>query len=159
MGVAGILSSSIFNIFNQFSSHNGAQNKILQVKQGFQQLGQDLQTGNWSQAQSDFAALEKYLPGGQQTTPVTSSTNSTSSSNASTSGTPSSNALSAAVSQLASDLQSGNLTAAQSDFAAVQQNLQQIGQQQGAGHAHHHHPNPTTQTPASGKKSPLSLAS
>jgi hypothetical protein len=139
MAVAGILSSSIFNILNQASGHSGGQSRLQQVKEGFQQLGQDLQAGNLSQAQSDFATLEKYLPGGQQSAVASSSSTSTASSSGSTSSPPSSNSLSAAVSQLASDLQSGNLTAAQSDFASVQQDLQQIGQQQGTGHAHHHH--------------------
>ncbi|HEY2118909.1 MAG TPA: hypothetical protein VGH37_06970 [Candidatus Acidoferrum sp.] len=37
------------------------------------------------------------------------------------------------------DLKSGNLSAAQSDFATVQQDVQQIAQQQSASSAHHHH--------------------
>jgi hypothetical protein len=40
-----------------------------------------------------------------------------------------------AFSQIAQDLQSGNLTAAQSDYANLQQGLQQG---QGLGHGHHH---------------------
>jgi hypothetical protein len=39
-----------------------------------------------------------------------------------------------AFSQIAQDLQSGNLTAAQSDYANLQQGLKQ-----GAGHSHHFH--------------------
>jgi hypothetical protein len=98
------------------------------MKQGFQLLGQDLQSGNLSQAQSDFAALQQLLPGGQQNSLLTP-----------VSGTQGSNPLANAVSQLAQDLKSGNLSAAQSDFATVQQDLQQAGPQLGAGHAHHHH--------------------
>jgi hypothetical protein len=37
-----------------------------QFKQGFQQLGQDLQSGNLSQAQSDFSSLQHLPPSGQQ---------------------------------------------------------------------------------------------
>ncbi len=64
MGVAGILSSNIFNVLNQATSHASGQCEFQQVKQDFQQLGEDLQAGNLSQAQSEFAALEEYLPGG-----------------------------------------------------------------------------------------------
>ncbi|HET6931696.1 MAG TPA: hypothetical protein VFI45_15320, partial [Candidatus Acidoferrum sp.] len=56
-----------------------------------------------------------------------------------TSGAQTGNPLAAAVSQLAQDLKSGNLTAAQSDLANVQQDLQQAGSRFAAGHAHHHH--------------------
>jgi outer membrane protein assembly factor BamD (BamD/ComL family) len=125
MSVLGIASSSIFSQINSIAAQ---QSKSQKLQQGFQQLGQDLQSGNLSQAQSDFASLQQLLPGGQQNPGV-----------ASTSGTQSSNPLATAVSQLAQDLQSGNLTAAQSDLATVQQDVQQSSQQQGAGQAHHHH--------------------
>jgi hypothetical protein len=36
-----------------------------QFKQGFQLLGQDLQSGNLSQAQSDFSSLQQLLTRGQ----------------------------------------------------------------------------------------------
>src|SRR5208283_4475368 len=71
------------------------------------------------------------LPSSQQGTAATALTSATSGQN--------SNPLAAAVAQLGQDLQSGNLSAAQTDFTTVQQDVQQIGQQQGAGHAHHHH--------------------
>jgi outer membrane protein assembly factor BamD (BamD/ComL family) len=124
MGIFGIAST----ILGQISSATTPNPHKQQVKQGFQLLGQDLQSGNLSQAQSDFASLQQLLPGGQQSsllTPVSSA--------------QSSNPLATAVSQLAQDLKSGNLTAAQSDFATVQQNLQQAGPQAGAAHGHHHH--------------------
>jgi outer membrane protein assembly factor BamD (BamD/ComL family) len=123
MSVLGIAT----NVLSQISSY-AAQNKPNQLKQGFQQLGQDLQSGNLSQAQSDFASLQRLLPGGQQSSAI-----------ASTSATQSTSPLATAVAQLAQDLQSGNLTAAQSDITTVQQDVQQTGQQQGAGQAHHHH--------------------
>ena len=125
MSVLGIASSSIFS---QISSLATQQSKSQKLQQGFQQLGQDLQSGNVSQAQSDFSSLQQLLPGGQQNSGA-----------ASTSGAQSSNPLATAVSQLAQDLKSGNLTAAQSDLANVQQDVQQSNQQQGAGQAHHHH--------------------
>jgi hypothetical protein len=123
MSVLGIAT----NVLSQISSY-AAQSKPNQLKQGFQQLGQDLQSGNLSQAQSDFASLQQLLPGGQQPSAVASS-----------SANQGSSPLATAVAQLAQDLKSGNLTAAQSDITAVQQDSQQVGQQQGAGQAHHHH--------------------
>ena len=124
MGIFGIAST----ILGQISSATTPNPHKQQVKQGFQLLGQDLQSANLSQAQSDFASLQQLLPGGKQSsqfTPVSSA--------------QSSNPLAIAVSQLAQDLKSGNLTAAQSDFATVQQDLQQAGPQLGAAHGHHHH--------------------
>ena len=124
MGIFGIAST----ILGQISSATTPNPHKQQVKQGFQLLGQDLQSGNLSQAQSDFALLQQLLPGGQQSSQLTP-----------VSSAQSNNPLATAVSQLALDLKSGNLTAAQSDFATVQQNLQQAGPQAGAAHGHHHH--------------------
>src|SRR6266481_145649 len=124
MGILGMAST----ILGQISSVTTPNPHKQQVKQGFQLLGQDLQSGNLSQAQNDFASLQQLLPGGPQSSQLTP-----------VSSAQSSNPLATAVSQLAQDLKSGNLTAAQSDFATVQQNLQQAGPQAGAAHGHHHH--------------------
>ncbi len=123
MSVLGIASA----VLSQLDSFAG-QNKSHQLKQGFQQLGQDLQSGNLSQAQSDFASLNQFIPGGQSSSATASATTM-----------PGSSPLATAVAQLAQDLKSGNLTAAQSDIANVQQDVQQVGQKQGTGQAHHHH--------------------
>jgi len=104
-----------------------AQNKSSRLNGSFQQLSQDLQTGNLAQAQSDFSSLQQLLPGSAQNSLAASSAIS-----------PNSNPLATAVSQLAKDLKSGNATAAQSDLANVQQDVQQL-RQKGAGHSHHHH--------------------
>ena len=124
MGIFGIASS----ILGQVASATNQNPNKLQMKQGFQQLGQDLQSGNLSQAQSDFSSLQQLLPSGQQSSLLTPA-----------SGAQSSSPLAAAVSQLAQDLKSGNTAATQSDLATVQRDVQQLGQQQGAGQAHHHH--------------------
>jgi len=122
MLVAGIASSSILSQFQSLFSQNNTQ----KLQQGFQQLAQDLQSGNLTQAQSDFSSLQQLLPVGAQSSTATS-------------GAQSSNPLATAVSQLAQDLQSGNISAAQSDLSTVQQDANQASQQQGAGQAHHHH--------------------
>lgn len=123
MGIFGIASG----ILGQIASAANPNPNKQQIKQGFQLLGRDLQSGNLSQAQSDFASLQQLIPGGQQNTLL-----------APTSGAQSGNPLATAVSQLAQDLKSGNLTAAQSDFANVQQDLQQANLRLGGPHGHHH---------------------
>ena len=114
MSVSGISSSSLFNYSTQ-----DVQNKMKQIQQEFQQLGQDLQSGNLSAAQSDFARYSSSVP-----------------QNNSTSSTQSNNPIAQAFSQLSKDLQAGDLSAAQQDYSTIQQDFQnQAAQMQG----HHHH--------------------
>jgi hypothetical protein len=141
MGIFGVASG----ILGQISSATSPSPNKQQFKQGFQQLGQDLFSGNLSQAQSDFSSLQQLLPSGQQSSLLTPA-----------SGTQSSSPLATAVAQLAQDLKSGNLTAAQSDFATVQQDLQQAGQQAGAAHSHHHrHHGGGESSQSSGQQDPI----
>jgi outer membrane protein assembly factor BamD (BamD/ComL family) len=112
-----------------FAAYNSSgQNKFQQIQQGFQQLGQDLRAGNLSQAQSEFSALQQLLPSQLQTT-----------ANTTQSGAQTSNPVAQAISQLGQDLNSGNLTAAQSDFTTLQQDIQQQQATGGGGHHHHFH--------------------
>lgn len=121
MSVSGI-SGSLFGFNNPT-----VQSKAQQIQQEFQQLGEDLQSGNLSAAQSDYATLEQLVP------------QNSASSTSSTSSTQSSNPLAQAFNQLGQDLQSGNLSGAQQDFAQIQQDMQnQAGQMQAHGHHHHH---------------------
>jgi hypothetical protein len=78
-----------------------------------QQLGQALQSGNLSAAQSDFATIQQAFT---QTANPSSSANTTAS-----------NPMVQAFNQLGSDLQSGNLSAAQKDLSTVQQDLKSNG--------------------------------
>ena len=126
MSVSGISSSN----FYAPSSSTSAQNNSQQIRQDFQEIGQDLQSGNLSQAKSAFSALTQLLP--SQFQPTSSASGSTQS------GSKSSNPIQQALSQLGSDLQSGNLSAAQSDYGTVQQDMQSA-QNAHAGHGHHHH--------------------
>ena len=118
MSVAGISSSNLFNI------NDSRRSVESEMKQEFAQLGQDLQSGNLSAAQSDFATLTQMGP--QSTT------------NSSSSTAASNNPMAQAFAQLSKDLQSGNLSAAQHDFATIQQEMQSNAVQSG-GHRHHHH--------------------
>src|ERR1700731_1314305 len=121
MSVSGISSSDPL----QTSVAQGAQNKFQQIQTQFQKIGQDLQSGNLTQAQADFTTLSQQLPSSQQ------AANSTSAGPTST--------LAKAFQTLGQDLQAGNLAASQADFAAIQQDTQQKGSGQTHGHHHHHH--------------------
>lgn len=117
MSVSGILSSS----FSNYNVQN-MQSQMQQFQQEFQQLGQDLQSGNLSAAQSDLGVLQQYAPqassSSQSTNPITQEFN-----------------------QLATDLQAGNTTAAQQDYATIQQDFQSQGTQNQGAQMHHHHHN------------------
>jgi len=141
MSVAG-LASNFLAAFNPLA----AQNRFKQIQQDFQQLGQDLQSGNLRQAQSDLSTLQQLLPGQQQTTPTTSATF----------GSQSNNPISQAAAQLSSDLKAGNLSAAQSDFTALQQNLQHQGAV--STHRFHHlHGHPIFEDSQNGQQNPGTL--
>jgi len=112
MSVSGISSNNFVDYNTQ-----SIQASMQQFRQEFQQLGQDLQSGNLSAAQTDFAAL-------QQAGPQSISTSSTQS------NTP----IAQAFNQLSQDLKSGNLSAAQQDYQTIQQDFQSH-----ASRAHHHH--------------------
>jgi outer membrane protein assembly factor BamD (BamD/ComL family) len=114
MSVAGILSSSLLDLSTQ-----AAQSKLQQSRQIFQQLGQDLQSGNLTAAQTDFAGLQ---PSGS----------STSASSLLQSASP----IAQDFKQLSQDLPSGNISSAQQDYAKIQQDFQN---QVVAKHEHHHH--------------------
>ncbi len=112
--------------------------QLQQFQQAFQQLGQDLQSGNVPAAQSDFVTLQKDLP---QTSSTSTSTS------ASTSTSQNSSPIAQAFSQLSQDLQSGNLTAAQNDYSTIQQDFQSQASQMH--HSHHHHSGGSQQSQAS----------
>ena len=116
MSVTGIASS----ILSTLSVSQVQQSRFQQIRSEFQQLGQDLQSGDLTKAQTDFTTLSQNLSGANQ------------------SNTSTTNPVSQAFSQLGQDLQSGNLQAAQQDFTTLQQDLQQNAAQVG-GHRHRHH--------------------
>jgi outer membrane protein assembly factor BamD (BamD/ComL family) len=118
MSVSGISSTSLYTT-------QSTQNNLQEIQQTFQQLGKDLQSGNLTGAQSDFATLQKLVP-----------------QSISTSSSQSNSPIAQAFTQLGKDLQSGNLSAAQQDFTTIQQDFQNQATQNQApateGHHHHH---------------------
>ena len=137
MSIAGILSSNLFSggaaqstLDIQKNSSGGP--KFEQIKNEFQQLGQDLQSGNLTQAQADFTTLSANLPGASQagataaaatsaataatTAALTAATTTTTPATAATTATTTGQTTVAQqFAQLGQDLQSGNLQAAQQD--------------------------------------------
>jgi outer membrane protein assembly factor BamD (BamD/ComL family) len=107
------------------------QAKAQKIQTEFQQLGQDLQAGNLSQAQSDFSTLSKNISGPLQ----------------------SNGTLSQAFSALSSALSTGGLSAAQQAYNALQQGVQQVG---GMGRRPHHHSEGGSESATSSEGSAMS---
>jgi outer membrane protein assembly factor BamD (BamD/ComL family) len=147
MSIVGILGSNLFSgVISGFQGTQGAAPKFEQIKEQFQQLGQDLQSGNLTQAQTDYATLSKEFPGANQASANAAATaaTTTATTTATTNTTPTTTGATSVAqqfAQLGQDLQSGNLQAAQQDYTNLQQTAQQNGAQQVGGHhrGHHHH--------------------
>lgn len=114
---------SISAILNSSSNQYQIGAATNPYRQELQQLGQALQSGNLSAAQSDFATLQAAFSQPATTT-------------GSTSAGSTSNPVAQAFNQLSTDLQSGSLSAAQKDFSTLQQDLQN---NLSTDHSHHHH--------------------
>jgi len=118
MSVSGILSSN----FSNYTTQN-VQNQMQQFRQEFQQLGQDLQSGNLSAAQQDYATIQQdfqshaaahghhHHHGG---------------------GSGQQSEISQLLSELGQALQSGNLSSAQQAYSTLMQDFQQFGQSSGS---------------------------
>jgi hypothetical protein len=103
MSISGFLSG----IYNQNQASASSP-----YGENMQKLSQDLQSGNLSGAQSDFATVQAAF--------LQSATGTTSSSTAT-------NPVAQALSLLGTDLESGKLSSAQNDFSTVQQDIQSHG--------------------------------
>ena len=99
----------------------------------FQALRSSLQSGDLAGAQAAFANLQKDAPNTSQVTGASGSS----------SNQPNqSSQIDKDFQTLQAALQSGDLTGAQSAFAALKQDLQSSGSTQGAHRHHHHHHEP-----------------
>lgn len=129
MSVGAILGS----VLQSALAATNTPSQFKQFQQEFQQLGKDLQSGNLAQAQTDLVTLTQNSPFLRAGATASTSTGS--------SGSASNNPIAQAFNQLSQDLQAGNVTAAQQDFSAIQQDFQNAQSQapaQGGGHHHHH---------------------
>jgi hypothetical protein len=114
MSIAGISSNLLLN------SLSPKQASLQQFRDEFQQLGQDLQAGNLTAAQADYAQLQQIE---QQKNSSASQSNIT-------------NSVSQLFDQLGKDLASGNVSSAQDDFNDIMKAVQSSGR---SVHHHHHH--------------------
>ncbi len=115
MAISAILGSVL-----QAALTQNTQSKFKQFKQEFQQLGQDLQSGNIAQAQSDLVTLQQNSPSALRST-------------AAISATASGNPIAQLFSQLGQALQTGNLSTAQQAYSMLQQDFQQFASSGGLG--------------------------
>ena len=123
MSVAAISASSVFDLSNQ-----NVVSKRDSIQKEFQQLGQDLQSGDLTAAQSDFTTLQQLVPklASISTAPATTTTSATSTTATSTvpTTTQSTDPRVQAFQQLEQDIQAGNTSAAQQDYSNIQQIFQ-----------------------------------
>src|SRR5277367_1205454 len=113
MSISALSSNLIADLSQQ------RQNPFHEIKQDFQQLASALQSGDLSDAQSAYSAIQQVL-----------GANSGSTSNASSSGP---NTLQTDFAALGQALQSGDLSTAQSAFSQLQSDFQATLQSGGAG--------------------------
>ena len=129
MSVPGISTINLFASANQ-----NVISKRDAIQKEFQQLGQDIQSGDLSAAQADYVSLQQLVP--------KLDLNSQSQSSASSS-TQSPDPRVQAFDQLEKDIQSGNMSAAQQDYSNIRQMFQNR-----AARFHHHMHNPGVQPEA-----------
>jgi hypothetical protein len=125
MSISSIANTALSSLLAATQSAQNGQGNFQRIQSEFQQLGQDLQAGNLTQAQQDYATLSQNFPNAQSASTATAS------------AANSSNPIAQAFAALSQDLQNGNISGTQQDYATIQQDFQQ--QQQGAGQVHHHH--------------------
>ena len=131
MSIIGILSSNLFAAGaarNTQSSQNDPAD-FQQIKTEFQQLGQDIKSGNLQGAQQDFTNLQQDLQQNtsQQVGGQHHHHHHAASSQSSSSFSQQANPIAQALSTLAQDLQAGNLSGAQLAYATLQNDIQQVG--------------------------------
>jgi outer membrane protein assembly factor BamD (BamD/ComL family) len=119
MSITGVASSTLLTQIYATQNTQNNQSPFQQIQTDFQQLGQDLQAGNLTGAQQDFATLQQALPSGQSQSQQNTAS-----------------PITQAFTALSQALQSGNLQDAQTAFTTLQGDIQQ---QQGSGQVRHHH--------------------
>jgi hypothetical protein len=122
MSLTGILAGGLLELLGAHSAPSAGaanSNSNSSVQTEFQQLGQDLQSGNLSSARQDFAAIDQSVR--QRTAQILHHHHHF----ASGAQSGAANTLSQEFGTLAQALQSGNLSAAQAAFSALEQSLDQ----------------------------------
>ncbi|MGD0428567.1 MAG: hypothetical protein ABR880_23890 [Candidatus Sulfotelmatobacter sp.] len=130
MSISALANTALSSLLSTTENTQAGQGQFQQVQSEFQQLGQDLQTGNLAQAQQDYATLSQNFATAQSGTAAVATP-------AAGAAATNSNPIAQAFAALSTDLQNGNITGAQRDYATIQQDFQQQ-QQQGSSPVHHH---------------------
>jgi len=142
------MSSSPISLISNVASTQ-TQDKGYEIAQDFKQLGSALKSGNLSQAQQDYSALQQMLPNQGQ---------------GSQQSTASNNPILQDFQNLGQALQSGNLSSAQSSYSQLQTDMKAASSNgtSGAGsliqalrghHGHHHHAESTSDSANSNSSS------
>jgi hypothetical protein len=118
------LSQNLSSVLQNNTSITANGNPVVQA---FAKLGQDLQSGNLQAAQQDFTTIQQDAPQNTAQVSVHHQRHHHVESSSNSSSSQQSSSLAHDFSQLANSLQSGNILAAQSAFATLQNDLQQIG--------------------------------
>ena len=122
MSIPGIAGTALSSLLSATQGAQNGQGNFQQIQSEFQQLGQDLQTGNLAQAQQDYATLsQNFAPAQSGATDAATTTAATATAAATATN---SNPIAQPFAALPTDLQNGNITAAQQDFATIQQDSQ-----------------------------------
>lgn len=123
MPLTGILAGGLLDLLGAHSTQSSSAanpNASSAAQTEFQQLGQDLQSGNLSSARQDFATIEQTVR--QRTAQILQHHHHFSIGGAQSGAA---NTLAQEFSTLAQALQAGNLSAAQSAFSTLEQSLGQ----------------------------------
>lgn len=134
MSLAGIATSSLFSSLSQaLPSHRG-------ISQEFQELGQDLKSGNLAAAQQAYSTIQQDLQTQSSSTELSRAGHHR---HISGDKSTTSNAITQLMNELGTALQTGNLPNAQQAYAALQQDLAGFTQSGTSGSSN-------TATPAAG---------
>jgi len=122
MCISSIAGTALGSLLNVAPNSKSAHGNFQQIQSEFQEPGKDLQAGNLTQAQQDYATLSHNFSNAQTSTAAATANNS--------------NPVAQAFTALSQDLQNGNISGAQKDYANIQQDFQQ---QHGTSQVHHRH--------------------
>jgi hypothetical protein len=133
VSISALANTALSSLLSTTQNTPSGQGQFQQVQSEFQQLGQDLQTGNLAQAGQDYATLSQNFATAQSGTTAAAPPAAVTTTAA---PTLNSNPIAQAFDALSTDLQNGSITATQQDFATIQQDAQQ---HHGSSQVHHHH--------------------
>src|SRR5271156_3370533 len=125
MSISGIANTALSSLLTatQSAQNGNGRGKFQQIQSEFQQLGQDLQAGNLTQAQQDYATIQQDF---QQQQQGAGQVHHHHHHGGGGGGGQQGSQISSALNSLSSALQAGNLSSAQTAFAALHQDLEQF---------------------------------